>query len=530
VQLKPVTAWSCAHGVDRWQDDCGCGGGGGWHQKWRKPLRFALDRLRDRLIEVYETAATPLLRDPWQARDEYIDVILERSRPQIENFLVRHQRHSLSPAEQIDVLRLLEMQRHALLMYTSCGWFFEEISRPEGTQILRYAARALELAGDVTGIQLEADFVADLAMAPSNVEIFKTGAEVYRQLVVSAQVSFEQVAAHYAISSLFTHYPSQHQVYCYEAQQLDAQKQQIGSLTLSVGQIRLVSEITWESSHYIYAVLHLGGWDFHCCIQPFSGRRHYSQVKDQLFERLRQASATAMVVEMSQLFGNQSFDLQHLFAEERHRIMRQVTEKTKQRLDQLYLQVYRDNYGILVAFHRDNLPVPPELQVAADIALSHRCSLAIAHLDRETDDPQQRWNHLAELRAIAEEAQLLHCRLTLPDSKKTLERLILRTLWRLFYDPESSTVENDIDYITQLIALGSLLQLGLNLDRAQELYYNCLYQRLIPHCFEAIAERESCPWGKHQWVPLLILGQSLGVEVGTWLETLKPLGYSQFIF
>lgn len=525
VQLKPVTAWSCAHGVDRWQDDCGCGGGGGWHQKWRKPLRAALDRLRDRLIDVYETAAAPLLQDPWQARDEYIEIVLDRSRQQVESFLNHHQKYPLSPAEQIDVLRLLEMQRHALLMYTSCGWFFEEISRPEGTQILRYAARALELAGDVTGIQLEADFVADLALAPSNVENFKNGAEVYRQLVVSAQVSLKQVAAHYAISSLFTHYPPQHQVYCYEAHQLDAQKQQIGALTLSVGQVRLVSEITWESCHYIYAVLHLGGWDFHCCIQPFSGRRSYSKIKEQLFDRLREASATSMVVEMSQLFGNQSFNLQHLFAEERHRIMRQVTEKTKQRLDLLYLQVYRDNYGILVAFHRDDLPVPPELQVAAEIALSHRCSLAIAHLDRDTDDPQQRSSDLAELKAIAEEANLLHCRLTLPDGKKILERLILRTLWKLFYDSSSNSVDNDIDYVTQLIAIGSILQLGLNLDRAQELYYTCLHQRLIPFCFEEIAGAEPCPWGKHQWVPLLILGQELGIEVSPWLAKLKPSGY-----
>jgi alpha-amylase/alpha-mannosidase (GH57 family) len=146
VQLKPVTAWSCAHGVDRWQEDCGCGGDGVWQQRWRKPLRVALDDLRDRLIAVYEEKASQLFDDPWRARDEYIEVMLDRSRQQVEQFLGRQEKYPLSPAEQIDALRLLEMQRHSLLMYTSCGWFFEEISRPEGTQILRYAARALELA------------------------------------------------------------------------------------------------------------------------------------------------------------------------------------------------------------------------------------------------------------------------------------------------------------------------------------------------------------------------------------------------
>ncbi|HEY9648865.1 MAG TPA: DUF3536 domain-containing protein, partial [Chroococcidiopsis sp.] len=182
VELKPVTAWSCAHGVGRWQDDCGCGGGGGWHQKWRRPLRDTLDWLRNQLSAVYENAGRSLLRDPWQARDEYIQVIRDRSPSTIKQFLARHQTHKLTPTERVDALRLLEMQRHALLMYTSCGWFFEEVSRPEGTQILRYAARAVELAGDVAGVQLEKEFVKRLGSIPSNIDTFAHGGEVYRQL------------------------------------------------------------------------------------------------------------------------------------------------------------------------------------------------------------------------------------------------------------------------------------------------------------------------------------------------------------
>ncbi|MEY3825381.1 MAG: hypothetical protein RLZZ148_193 [Cyanobacteriota bacterium] len=341
VILKPVTAWSCFHGVERWQNDCGCGGGGQWHQKWRRPLRDTLNWLRDQLIAVYEDTGKQFFREPWLARDEYIEVILDRSQENVQSFLERHQSRTLSEVEKIDALRLLEMQRHALLMFTSCGWFFEEISRPEGTQILRYAARAIELAADVAGVQLEKEFIFRLELAPSNVDIFTNGAQVYRQLVIPAQISFRQIAAHYAISSLFTSYPQQHRLYCYEALQLDYQKQQIGALSLAVGQVALTNEITWESHRFIFAVLHLGGWDFHCCIQAFSGRKNYGEMKEGLFDTLKQASAARMVVEMSEVFGNQSFDLQHLFAEERYRIMEQVTEKTKQRLDQLYTQVYR---------------------------------------------------------------------------------------------------------------------------------------------------------------------------------------------
>ena len=216
---------------------------------------------------VYEDTGKQFFREPWLARDEYVDVILDRSQENVQSFLERHQSRTLSEVEKIDALRLLEMQRHALLMFTSCGWFFEEISRPEGTQILRYAARAIELAADVAGVQLEKEFIFRLELAPSNVDVFNNGAQVYRQLVIPAQISFRQIAAHYAISSLFTSYPQQHRLYCYEALQLDYQKQQIGALSLAVGQVALTNEITWESHRFIFAVLHLGGWDFHCCIQ-----------------------------------------------------------------------------------------------------------------------------------------------------------------------------------------------------------------------------------------------------------------------
>ena len=288
VELKPVTAWSCAHGVDRWQDDCGCASGGGWNQKWRRPLRNALNWLRDRLITIYEEIGGKLLRDPWLARDEYIRVISDRSQTNVADFLLRHQAKNLTASEKIDALRLLEMERHTLLMYTSCGWFFEEISRPEGVQILRYAARAMELAGAVAGIHLKTEFLDYLAQAPSNVDIFGNGKEVFQQLVAPSQVSLHKVAAHYAISSLFTDYRQQAQVYCYQVEQLDYQKQQIGTLTLSLGQIELTSEITWESKHFVFAVLHLGGWDFHCCISEFDGRLVYTELKQQLFNDLKQ--------------------------------------------------------------------------------------------------------------------------------------------------------------------------------------------------------------------------------------------------
>lgn len=529
VELKSVTAWSCAHGVDRWQDDCGCGGEGGvWHQKWRRPLRDALNWLRDQLIEVYEEYGKQLFSDPWQARDEYIQVIRDRSPANVSRFLNRHQTHKLTAVQQVDALRLLEMQRHALLMFTSCGWFFEEISRPEGTQILRYAARALELAGDVAGVQLEKGFLRHLGLAPSNVDTFKHGGEVYRQEVTTAQIGFQQVAAHYAITSLFANHktpetrnsvavqdtaskqPRQYQkrVYCYSANELDYQLQRMGSLTLVVGHLKLVSEITWESEHLVFAVLHLGGWDFHCCIQQFSGRRDYSELKEKLFAALQQASAAQTILVMTQLFREEAFSLQDLFAEERHRIMQLLSQETLTRLNQLYTQAYRDNYGVIMAFHRDELAVPRELQVAAEIALGYRCMMTLRSLEQDITEPQTSWNHIVELEAIATEAKHLRCQLNIPEGRQILEQLIVRSLWQLLHDP-NGTVDADIHRLEKLIDVGYQLKLGISLHRSQELYFSCLHNQIASQCvisFDNDQDPNKCPH-------LLKLGQKLAVDV-----------------
>ncbi len=536
VELKPVTAWSCAHGVDRWQDDCGCGGAPGWHLKWRRPLRDSLNWLRDKLVEVYEEEGSKYFSDPWKARDEYIEIVLDRSPSNISSFLNRQQKSKLQASEQVDALRLLEMQRHSLLMFTSCGWFFEELSRPEGTQILRYGARAMELAAEVAGVQLEKGFLARLEKAPSNIDIFRTGAEVYRQLVLPSQISFKQVAAHYAITSLFNghqpvekwsgladnneskiknSHPHQKQIYCYTANELDYQLQRLGSITLAVGHLKLVSEVTWESQQMTFAVLHLGGWDFHCCIEPFEGKRSYTQLKDKLLDALQEGSAAHTILVMTQLFGEESFNLKNLFAEERHRLMRLLSRETLARVDQLYTQTYRDNYGVLMAFHRDELEAPKELQAAAEIALEYRSMMTLRALEQDIDEAQLSWNHLVELEAIANEAKHLHCNLNLPEGKQILERLNLRLLWQLFYDA-SGSFEFQIQRLERLIEVGEYLNLGIYLGRSQELYFNCLHAQIMPKVVAEVVKDED----KNQLRQLLKLGKRLRVDVSFWLSQL----------
>ena len=177
------TAWSCAHGLGRWLEDCGCGREGGSSQRWRGPLRQALDWLRDGLAVLCAEEGSRLLRDLWEARDDYIRLVLDPREHEAELFFARHLRASHSPAACAAALRLMEIQRHAMLMYTSCGWFFSELSGIEAVQNLKYAARAIELAREQSGRNLEPEFLARLRLAPSNDPGLADGAGVYRRLV-----------------------------------------------------------------------------------------------------------------------------------------------------------------------------------------------------------------------------------------------------------------------------------------------------------------------------------------------------------
>jgi alpha-amylase/alpha-mannosidase (GH57 family) len=181
------TSWSCPHGVDRWKDDCGCGGGGSWHQRWRKPMREAMNWLRDQLILIYEKEGNKYFKDIWQARNDYIDLILEKSDSRINMFFEKNAKRILTHKEIDTCFKLLEMQKNSMLMFTSCGWFFSEISGLEAVQVLQYAAKAIETAHQITGKSLEREFKKKLALAESNIKKYKDGRGVYNKLVKTAK-------------------------------------------------------------------------------------------------------------------------------------------------------------------------------------------------------------------------------------------------------------------------------------------------------------------------------------------------------
>ncbi len=399
VVIHEQSSWSCVHGVERWRNDCGCNTGGkpGWHQKWRKPLRESLDWLRDQLIPLYEKEAGRYLRDPWAARNDYIHIMLNRSEAGVQAFLDRNARRRLSDLEEVAVLRLLEMQRHALLMFTSCGWFFDEISGIETNQILQYALRCLDYAQDLLEVDLHAAFTRRLAAAPSN--LHPNGAASYLQHVVPSRVNLERVAMHFAVSSLFTDDPASLDLFNYTASVQFFEKIEAGTPQLAAGCIDIRSRLTHAEKNFCFAVLYIGQQHI---IGNISGSMSRS-IFDAMFQRTSKAFKNANIGEvigiLQEYFGPEKFTLATLFADEKIKIIRDITEQSLLLADSNFRNVFNDNYQLMNALQDSDLPLPDAWYNIASYVLNEDLLRFFngtdapdpRHLQRILED-MKRWN------------------------------------------------------------------------------------------------------------------------------------------
>jgi alpha-amylase/alpha-mannosidase (GH57 family) len=398
AEIVNNSSWSCVHGVERWRSNCGCNSGGhaGWNQEWRAPLRAALDWLRDELAPFYEQQAAPLLKDPWGARDEYIQVVLNRAEENVLNFLAKHATHSLSEEEQVAALKLLEMQRHAMLMYTSCGWFFDELSGLETVQVIQYAGRAIHLAQDLGAKCIESRFMEQLAAAKSNIPEHGDGKQVYEKWVKSAFVSTDQLAGHYAISSLFESFGERTKIYCYNVQREDYTLDVEGKQKLAVGRARFSSEITREFASLGFAVLHLGDHNIAGGVSRFEKTEDYDQLKSALLDSFSKADTTQVLQALTEKFVNNTFSLRTLFRDEQRKIVDVILKESLATVAAAYRGIYENQATLIRFLNGLSIPVPLALQSAAQIALNSQLKQAFEHREPDLDAIQ---SHLKEAAA-----------------------------------------------------------------------------------------------------------------------------------
>jgi alpha-amylase/alpha-mannosidase (GH57 family) len=372
VEILENSSWSCVHGVERWRDNCGCNSGMhlGWTQEWRKPLREAMDWLRDTLAPIYEEKGRKYLKDPWKAREDYIEVILDRSPDHVEKFLERNAVRELSGEEKTGVLKLLEMQRNAMLMYTSCGWFFDEISGIETTQVIRYSARALQLAEELSGPPLEKDYLQILEKADSNIPEFEKGSKVYEIFVKPTMIDILRVGVHYAISSLFEEYPESIRIYCYGAESEIYDRIEGGRLKLAVGKTRILSEVTWDEETISFAVLHLGDHNLNGGVRPFMGEEAFLAMHGEIKEAFNKGDIPDVIRLMDKHFGVNNYSLWHLFKDEQRKVLDQILRSTLEGVEISFRRMYEENYPIMGFLKSLQMPLPKHLTVAAEYIIN----------------------------------------------------------------------------------------------------------------------------------------------------------------
>jgi len=364
AEIVENTSWSCPHGVERWKSDCGCNSGGhpGWNQAWRAPLRQAMDWVREALVPVYEQEAKIFFKEPWAARDDYIQIILDRSPESIEKFLSNHALKTLSAEEKVKALKLLEMQRHAMLMYASDGWFFDEISGLETTQVMKYAARAMQLAREMNAMDLEPGYLDRLNQAKSNLREFEDGKKIYMRLVKPVALDLLRVAAHYAISSLFNEYPEKTMIFCYTVAKENFALEKAGEMSLAVGKVRVQSSITWEEEIISFAALHFSGHNLIGAAYRFRGNEPHLLMQKEIKESFSKSDIPEVIRLMDKHFGAHSYTIWHLFKDEQRRTLSHILEPDQREIGSFFHQAYVHNYPALQVMNDLGVPLPETLQ------------------------------------------------------------------------------------------------------------------------------------------------------------------------
>jgi alpha-amylase/alpha-mannosidase (GH57 family) len=455
LEIVERSSWSCVHGVERWRSDCGCRVHAGTQQRWRAPLRESLDWLRDAIDAFYEARGAIWLKDPWEARDDYVSVLLDRSPQRLEGFFARHQRVSLDATARLEARRLLEMQRNRLLMYASCGWFFDELSALEPVQILRYAAIALQYLADLGGPRLEDEFVLRLTAAPTNVAAVRDGGAVWKRLIRPAVVDLRRVIAHYAITGLTDERPADDAVYAYRVQRIDEAREAYGATALRVAHVRASSTITGEVRDATYAVLHFGGHDFSCGVRAWEAPRAYEAMKTDLLRRYARYTLADMVRGMDEWFPGDGFSLTDLFLDERRRVLARVTRAMLGRHEETYRTIWEENRKLVHYLRQADAPIPEALRLVAGHVLAQEVLAELARFAAAgAAGPLP--DRLFEL---AGEATALGLTLDLADGKPATMRMVARALDAVAAAPTEERVAEALALVEGATRLG--LRFGL---------------------------------------------------------------------
>jgi alpha-amylase/alpha-mannosidase (GH57 family) len=467
AEIVENTSWSCEHGVERWRSNCGCNGGKpGFNQLWRTPLREALDELRDAVTPLTEQEGGKLFKDVWDARNGYIEAILDRGAESLEYFFSEHENHALTEEEKVRARELMEMQRHTQLMYTSCGWFFDDISGIETVQVIAYAARVLQLARELFGQQaegLEPKFLARMAEAHSNVPSAGNGADIYKACVTAKELSLEQVAAHYAISSVFSSFSEETDLFCYRVHRISYEIYTSGRGRLALGRVQIASTITGQQQSFSFAVLHFGDQNITAAVKPYneSDAAEFEAFAKEAAEQVQRADFPDVIRLLDRYYGHVDYSLTSLFTDEQRRIVKLILTSTLEDIENSLTGIYKDHASLLHYLFSAGLPKPPSLTLAAGFAVNAGLRRAL-----EADPTDE-----AQLRSFLSLARTDE----VPLETATLSYIADKRMKRAMVDLQMSS--GSLEKLERALSLARILvemPFELNLWQAQNIWYEIL--------------------------------------------------------
>ena len=487
AEIVEDTSWSCVHGVERWRSNCGCNGGKpGFNQLWRAPLRQALDELRDAIVPLTEAEGGKLFKNVWAARDGYIDVVLDRSDEVVERFFRTHASQVLSEDQRVRALELMEMQRHAQLMYTSCGWFFDDISGIETVQIIAYAARVLQLARVLFGTQadgLEPAFLVRMTEAKSNLADAGDGAKIYKACVTGMELGLEQVAAHYAISSVFSSFGEETQLFCYNVRRISYDFFNSGRGRLALGRAHIASAITGEHQTFSFSVLHFGDQNITAAVEVYdeADAVAFEEFVKKAAELVQRAYFPEVIRLLDRRYGKVDYSLTSLFTDEQRRIVQLILNSTLWDIENTLTTIYEDHASLLHYLSQAGLPKPPALTLAAGFAVNAGLRRAL-----ESDPVDQ-----AQVRSFLAMARQDF----VPLETATLSYIADQRMKRAMLELQISA--GSVEMVERALALArTLVELPfeLNLWQAQNIWYEVL--RSSRNALSAMTTDEVDKWEK----------------------------------
>ena len=516
VDIKDVSSWSCAHGVGRWCDDCGCstGGGYGWNQKWRKPLREALDYVRDELIKIFEEKASVYFKDIWQARNDYVDVILDRASTSVNAFFEKNQKYNLEKQDMVKALKLMEIQRQAMLMYTSCGWFFAEISGLETTQIMKYAARAMQLASSFSNKDIESDFLKILSRAQSNITGFGSGKDVYERFVKPSIVSIKQIAALWAISSTYTDFDDNSNLYCYNIKKHFYKQVSKGSTGFSAGRIEIESKITLEKSDFFFASLQFPEGDFHCAIKRYDDTDNITELTKKLTDTYLNNPVTEIIRLLDNIFGNDYFTLKDVLIEDRSKILLTSLKDKLSKFSNNYRDVYNEGKSSIMQLIALGINVPVEYKLAAQYTLSNDFNALFDDIPNILEE-----SVIQKAAEILNEAAAFKVEIDKSPTNKIFSEQIQQSIYNFVVNFEF----HRLDKILKLFEYAGKLDLKVDIAEAQNMYFNKIYMKFTKLLDSVLKTNENKDEIRDFLFSILVLGEYLNIDTSFYKSSILKL-------